>query len=81
MKKTYAKPDIYFENFELSESIAAGCEYVSPFQWQDCPVYDPDMEITIFQKSINGCSWTEDDGEYSTICYHTLEQPDTLFSS
>lgn len=25
MKKTYVKPEVYFENFELSANIAAGC--------------------------------------------------------
>ncbi len=25
MKKQYIAPDLYFESFELSESVAAGC--------------------------------------------------------
>ena len=25
MKKTYVKPEVYFESFELNTSIAAGC--------------------------------------------------------
>ena len=25
MKKTYVKPEVYFENFELNANIAAGC--------------------------------------------------------
>lgn len=27
MKKVYSKPQIYFDSFELSQSIATGCTY------------------------------------------------------
>lgn len=70
MRKAYQKPQIFFENFELSDNIAA-CELISSNQARySCPVIDKTVvgaEWTIFQSAANGCMQTPADG--ASFCY------------
>lgn len=71
MKKAYVKPELYFENFELSTSIAA-CAYNDPGSTNQasknsCGWYDG--AYYVFLDGVQGCTYYEDDG-YSGICYH-----------
>ncbi len=69
MKKQYVKPELYFEDFELSTSIAA-CENNPGTHAKDvCGITIPGVEGTVFSESITGCTTTGVDGDNS-ICYH-----------
>ena len=46
MKKEYKKPLIYFDSFELSQSIAAGCRLIS--EGEGAPVYDPETGLQVY---------------------------------
>lgn len=35
-EKTYVKPQVFFEDFQLSASIAAGCEYTTNHTMNMC---------------------------------------------
>lgn len=69
MKKQYVKPELYFENFELSTSIAA-CENNPGTHAQNvCGITIPGVEGKVFSEDITGCERTGTDGPNS-ICYH-----------
>ena len=69
MKKTYTKPQIVYDCFEIADSIAAGCKYFNTNQAPYiCPIFDPESEFTIFSDYIN-CAMTPPHGNDS-ICYH-----------
>lgn len=57
MKRTYSKPEIYYENFALLDSIA-GCDLKSNFNAATGCVayYDERMEGWIFSEVNQGCS-------------------------
>lgn len=43
--KTYVKPTLYYESFELTQFIAAGCTFLLGFNNEDCIMeagMDPD---------------------------------------
>lgn len=81
MKKVYAKPEIVFENFSLSTSIAAGCDHDTSLQtYGVCGIeWGGD---TIFLTDILGCidKYDTDDGN-SGICYHNPTDTTKLFNS
>lgn len=69
MKKQYVKPELYFENFELSTSIAA-CENNPGTHAQNvCGITIPGVEGKVFSEDITGCERLGTDGPNS-ICYH-----------
>ena len=53
MKKTYSKPDIFFEDFSLNTNIAAGCEKRPFNQGDGCGVLWGN--IVIFTGTMNDC--------------------------
>ena len=68
MKKTYAKPEIVFENFSLSTNVAAGCEITS--------LFDPRLYVEPFGYAFSSsCQHnvvdSSGDGMANSICYHT----------
>jgi hypothetical protein len=71
MKKQYSAPDIFFEEFSLSTSIAAGCEEKPFNQTSDCGVQGPKGQ-TLFSTEINGCKKKVISGsaEANGLCYH-----------
>ena len=82
MKKPYNKPDIQFESFALSESIAAGCEE-NPTNFQEgCGVkfgkqiIFTEAMITCTRKIIDGQG-----GEYNGLCYHNPSASYNVFVS
>lgn len=80
MKKTYVKPQVYFEDFQLNASIAAVCP--RPYSGHDngvCGIkLGPD---TYYMGDITGCvEKVANDGEMS-ICYHNPDQSQNLFNS
>ena len=82
MKKAYKKPELYFENFELSTSIATGCgvgynhSNTNFSNARDCNFfYDTDK---VFLNTDN-CTMTEFDE--NMFCYHVPTANNKVFSS
>ncbi|MBR5234416.1 MAG: hypothetical protein IKW03_09420 [Clostridia bacterium] len=80
MKKAYSRPIIVFDNFELTENIAAGCSYISsniaPYQ---CAVLDKEFGYTIFS-DYSICDSTPPGGNDS-ICYHVPTADYSVYTS
>ena len=79
MKKTYTRPVVSFESFELSTSIATGCEYKSNHQQGTCGYNVPNVG-NVFISTEQGCDYTSSDGDYG-ICYHVPVDTSNLFTS
>lgn len=82
MKKQYSKPDILFESFTLSTSIAGSCETVldNPSANQ-CGIK---MGFkTYFTESVAGCSTDVIDGsgDLNGLCYHVPFDTNNVFNS
>ena len=78
VKKRYVKPQMLIDSFEMSESIAAGCELISNMAERICPVEI--KEIGLIYISDLTCDWTPPGGEDS-ICYHAPEDDNNVFGS
>lgn len=87
MKKTYAKPAVYFESFTLCTAIAAGCEVKTntPAARQCGIDFGP---YTLFLDTMTGVCFGDGaikdvggDGRYNGICYHVPEDSNNLFNS
>lgn len=81
MKKSYSKPDISFEGFSLSTSIAAGCEEKPVNLTDQCGV-DWGKSI-IFTSTMTGCISKVAEGmpEYNGLCYHNPSSEYNVFHS
>lgn len=82
MKKTYSKPEIFFENFSLSTSIAGNCDVIIglPSQFA-CGIPDENgTGSTIF--SSGNCTFPGDENTmYDKFCYHVPSDGSQLFNS
>ena len=77
MKKTYVKPQIAYESFQLSTSIAASCAlFGTNLAQYICPVEDPDTGLTIFTDL---CQVVPANG--MTPCYDVPSENWNVFSS
>lgn len=83
MKKAYIKPQVYFEDFQLSASIAAGCEEIIKNQSQGTCGYVMTGGVTVFTDSVSGCTMPIEDGSSTAngLCYHVPFQTYNLFTS
>ncbi|MGN1349195.1 MAG: hypothetical protein ACI4VI_09650 [Acutalibacteraceae bacterium] len=80
MKKLYQSPQILFESFELSSSVAAGCGAIAkPNAAYMCPVKDPEIGLTIFTKETD-CQLTSP-GYYDRVCYNIPLENNSVFTS
>ncbi len=80
MKKAYTKPEIIFDSFELTESIAAGCSYItSNMAPYECAVLDKEFGFTLFS-DYNNCDSTPPGGNDS-ICYHVPTADYSVYTS
>ena len=80
MKKSYVKPQVYFEDFQLSASIAAGCTFkTGPVEYQ-C-AYEPTPGRFVFLEGVSACVTTTEDGTDYTLCYHNPAETSRLFAS
>lgn len=69
MKKQYVKPELYFENFQLSTSIAA-CDNQANHGQGTCP-YEITGGRNVFISATTGClDITAPDGNHGSLCYH-----------
>ncbi len=80
MKRKYIKPEICFDSFELTSSMAAGCEMIGSNQEAHaCPVLVPTWGISIFME-FSGCDLNPPE-EMDTICYHVPTADSNVFGS
>ena len=76
MKDNYTKPSIYFEDFELSQSIAANCKFISTDGGKT--VVDPETGLVTYVTS--DCEFTPP-GTNDSECYHVPGVGPNVFSS
>ncbi len=70
MKKPYIKPQIAYESFQLSTSIAASCALLGSVAAQYvCPVEDPDSGFLIFADGLTSPCDTVPVGGNDSVCY------------
>lgn len=80
MKKKYVKPQILITSFELSESIATGCEQISNSAAYMCAVEDAEAELTYITNEISGCSYVPPNPD-DVVCYHAPSDSNNVFMS
>ena len=81
MKKHYEAPEILFEDFSLSTSIAAGCDKIINPVLYECGVNYPGVGV-IFVTGASGCVEKVDDGFTNDgYCYHVPEESRNMFNS
>ena len=88
MKKAYTKPQIMFEDFSLSTSIALGCEFESDNNAAEgsCGYFDEGLQTTVFVDGNTGCEYCEPNkqwgqGDFNTVCYDIPDENYNLFTS
>ena len=79
MKKQYVKPELYFENFELSANIATGCEAPTNHTKDQC-AYSAGGE-SVFVEGVTNCTTITQDGQWGDLCYHNPSENNKLFTS
>ncbi|CCX45972.1 uncharacterized protein BN455_01260 [Firmicutes bacterium CAG:103] len=80
MKKTYVRPEVYFESFELSANIATGCKLISNAAENACAVTDNDLGITYFTDAACGGNYTPPGGN-DGLCYGVPQANNNVFTS
>ncbi|MDR0890231.1 MAG: hypothetical protein LBM28_06275 [Oscillospiraceae bacterium] len=80
MKKSYTKPELFYENFALLDSIA-GCDMKSNFnEATGCEAYYDDLfEGWVFASATVGCTLISPKG--GSICYGNPTPGFSIFSS
>ena len=80
MKKSYVKPQVFYEDFRLSASIAAICpKPISEHGNGECGItLGP---ITYYMGEIAGCTKKVDNDGDMSICYHNPTDATNLFNS
>ena len=79
MKRTYTAPDILFEDFTMSTSIALNCDVRVNNSTENVCGYETRNGI-VFTDDISGCKYKQPDG-YDGICYHVPIDTADLFNS
>lgn len=78
MKKAYMKPEILFEDFSLSQSIAAGCEEKTNTPSQEQCGFEFGPYVVFLDTPDSKCTGDGrvdnmgGDGEWNGICYHVF---------
>ena len=86
MKKAYSKPEIVFENFSLTTSIAGNCEHIYTFARDICSIPDENgLGMNIFSTGVAGTTCvidgSPDSKTYDGFCYHIPTETNNLFTS
>ncbi len=85
MKKEYSKPEIAFEDFTMSTSIAIGCEIkIEGHSSNTCGYkYEGGGGATMFttQVATDVCNLQVNDDETNGFCYHVPVEGNNLFNS
>lgn len=79
MKLAYEAPEIIYEDFSLSTSIAAGCEFKTQLQAEGVCGYMMEGDV-VFAADISGCKYTPAEDE-DTICYHNPSDLRNIYTS
>lgn len=79
IKKQYVRPELYFENFELSANIATGCGRKVEYSTDVC-TYETGGS-TLFSTNNTGCVVKDTNQDGDPYCYHTLNPDSKLFNS
>jgi hypothetical protein len=80
MKKAYSKPDVLFDSFSMSQSIANACEIRANHQKGICGVVFTES-ITIFNSDARACTLRYEDEQYDGLCYHVPHESYNVFQS
>ena len=82
MKKIYKKPELWYEDFRLSQSIAAGCEGIANIAEGQCTVTisDPDKGYHIVLFTASTCPDSPPNPD-DYVCYHAPSEGNNVFSS
>lgn len=80
MKKTYAKPQIVFESFQLTANIAGGCN-TSPNSTNEATCGYNDNGWIVFQNSAVCNVYADQDGKHNRLCYHVPTGDISVFTS
>lgn len=81
MKREYTKPDILFESFSLSTSIAGNCA-VKTFLPSPGACGLPFGSTVIFTSGVTGCHKKFQNGiSYDGVCYDNPLETNNLFRS
>lgn len=84
MKKTYTKPEILFESFSFSGSIAGDCEVIVPTPNSGTCGYQPEgLNYKIFINGVSECMAGQviNDDVSNGFCYHNPITTNNLFNS
>ena len=81
LKKKYSPPDIAFESFSLSASVAA-CAVGTNFAEGECG-YQFAPGIILFMSGVGACLVPIQDGSpvFDGLCYHNPTDMNALFNS
>lgn len=74
MKKTYVKPEVCFESFQLSANIATGCTDPLNHTMETC---QPINGVQLFLDT-SACDSTPDE---NGLCYQTVTDATRIFTS
>lgn len=85
MKKTYKKPEIYIESFEISTFIAGQCDIDLGFSADNCGYYDFGG-IYLFSTSNSNSTCDEDPDDFDLegndgLCYNIPLAGNKIFGS
>lgn len=85
MKKVYKAPEIVFESFSLSVSIAATCPQEANAARGTCG-YEMGYGMVVFLETVHGCKKENGgtpivDGANDRLCYHNPSDDYRLFNS
>lgn len=81
-KKTYNKPELFYESFTLSQDIASNCEGIALFGENVCgvKVNMMDIDMVIYGYGSGACEYQPPNPE-SFVCYHAPSDANNVFSS
>ena len=79
MKKPYVKPEVYFESFELSTSIATGCAHITNHAKDQCAYTVGGRKV--FVDAVAECVTKTNDGTWDSLCYQIPTDGNKLFTS
>ena len=87
MKKTYSKPEIFFEDFSLSTSISVGCDRIVGNPTEGNCAVTGTGGVAIFADDMTGiCVFTpgsfgQPNDTWDGFCYHVPSDQNDLFNS
>ena len=82
MKKTYTKPIVAFENFQIISNFAAGCaQIVTTLAEGTCGIPVLEDLIVFSDNSKGDCNALPDESLDDFACYHSPTSDTKLFNS